>query len=84
MNSGMLELQQLRNRIRQFEEHGNRSILRDIELSLQALEYLAVYGRSSGHPMTAFKHYRHSSGHRGSRKATARLIKIERQLLISA
>jgi hypothetical protein len=80
MNSGTPELQQLRNRIRQFEEHRNRSILRDLELSLQALEYLAAYGRSAGHPITALKQYRHRSGHRGSRKATAQLIKREREL----
>lgn len=80
MNSETPELQQARNRIRQFEEHRNRSILRDLELSLQALEYLAVYGRSAGHPIAAIKHNRQRSGHRGSRKATSQLIKRESQL----
>jgi len=67
-------IDRLEIRLKQFEQHRNRPLLRDLEANMDALEAVGVdgwpkmdEGRSSGH----------SSGSRGDKMAVARLIHIE-------
>lgn len=73
------ENRHLKSRLRQFEEHRNRPILRDLELSLQGLESLAAYGRTfEDLPRPRRGGYR--SGHRGDHMAAGQLLRWERHL----